>query len=74
MPDAGKMRLMIDYQDDADGLVVADLAGFFARLDGIYMVDTCCDDELVPFYERFGMRCGVAMMRRDFSAQSGRLE
>jgi precorrin-8X/cobalt-precorrin-8 methylmutase len=33
-----------------------------ARLDGLYMVDLACDEELVPFYERLGLgRVGVAM-------------
>jgi ribosomal protein S18 acetylase RimI-like enzyme len=30
-----------------------------------YMVDLVCDQELVPFYERFGMaRCGAMILRR----------
>lgn len=42
------------------------------RLDGIYIVDTCCDESLAPFYERFGMQRGVAMTRRSYPDQSGR--
>ncbi len=32
-----------------------------------YMVDTCCDEELVAFYERFGMQrvVGMALRNRD---------
>ena len=26
------------------------------ELDDIYMIDLCCDDDLVPYYEKFGMR------------------
>lgn len=44
-----------------------------ARLDGLYMIDTCCDDDLVAFYEQFGMQqSGAAMVRRDHGAQTGR--
>lgn len=35
------------------------------RLGGLYMVDAVCDPELVPFYERFGLRPATAMCRRD---------
>ncbi len=42
-----------------------------AQLDGLYMIDTACDDELVPFYARFGMTRGNAMIRRDYARQDG---
>jgi ribosomal protein S18 acetylase RimI-like enzyme len=30
-----------------------------------YMIDLVCDEELAPFYERFGMaRCGAMILRR----------
>ncbi len=36
-----------------------------ARLGSRYMVDLVCDDDLVPFYERFGMvRYGAMILRR----------
>jgi ribosomal protein S18 acetylase RimI-like enzyme len=35
------------------------------RLEGLYMVDLTCDEELVPFYRRFGLTEGRSMgMRR----------
>ncbi|HEY5014436.1 MAG TPA: GNAT family N-acetyltransferase [Acidimicrobiia bacterium] len=43
-----------------------------AQLDGLYMVDLSCDEELVPFYEGLGMRRAVAMVRRNYDAQTGR--
>ncbi|CAM3809978.1 GNAT family N-acetyltransferase [Deinococcus frigens] len=43
-----------------------------AQLDGLYMIDTACDDDLVPFYERLGMTRGNAMIRRDYARQNGR--
>ena len=42
------------------------------QLGGLYMVDTACDDALVPFYEGFGLRRATAMVRRDYAWQSGR--
>lgn len=48
------------------------MRSLFAQLDGLYMIDTACDDGLVPFYERFGMTRGNAMIRRDYARQRGR--
>jgi GNAT superfamily N-acetyltransferase len=42
------------------------------RLGDLYMVDLACDRELAPFYERFGLVSGHAMLRRNYPAQSGR--
>lgn len=36
-----------------------------------YMIDLCCDPELVPFYERFGMTKGTAMLTRNYDRQAG---
>ena len=35
-----------------------------ALLDDRYMVDVCCDDDFVPFYERFDMVRVNGMVRR----------
>ncbi|MDV6374896.1 GNAT family N-acetyltransferase [Deinococcus arenicola] len=43
----------------------------FVQLGGLYMMDTACDDGLVPFYERFGMVRGNAMVWRDYARQNG---
>jgi ribosomal protein S18 acetylase RimI-like enzyme len=37
-------------------------------LEGTYMVDLLCDDDLVSFYERFGMSRRVAMVLRNRDA------
>jgi ribosomal protein S18 acetylase RimI-like enzyme len=42
-----------------------------AQLDDVYMVDLCCDEELVGFYESLGLRRAVAMIRRNYAAQAG---
>jgi GNAT superfamily N-acetyltransferase len=37
------------------------------RLGGLYMIDLCCDEDLVPFCERLGMvrAVGMAIRNRD---------
>jgi ribosomal protein S18 acetylase RimI-like enzyme len=41
------------------------------ELDDIYMVDLCCDDDLVPYYEKFGMIKSNGMLVRNYRMQSG---
>lgn len=40
------------------------------RLEGLYVVDLMCDEELQPFYERFGMKKANGMMIRRYEYQS----
>jgi len=37
-------------------------------LKGHYMIDLACDEDLVPFYERFGMKRWVGMGLRNHNA------
>lgn len=41
------------------------------ELDHIYMVDLCCDDDLVPYYEKFGMTRTNGMIVRNYKMQAG---
>ena len=41
-------------------------------LKEFYMVDVICDEDLVPFYKRFGMFNGNSMIHRNYEFQSGR--
>jgi ribosomal protein S18 acetylase RimI-like enzyme len=41
------------------------------ELEDIYMVDLCCDDDLVPYYEEFGMIKSNGMLFRNYRMQSG---
>jgi predicted N-acetyltransferase YhbS len=50
------------------GLVARLLEG----LRGYYMIDLVCDQELQPFYERFGFGRAAAMVIRDRERQGGR--
>ncbi|NKE04115.1 GNAT family N-acetyltransferase [Mesobacillus selenatarsenatis] len=42
-----------------------------AELAEIYMIDLCCDDDLVPYYKRFGMIKANGMLLRNYEKQSG---
>lgn len=42
-----------------------------ARLEGLYMVDLLCDKQLMPFYERLGMRGATGAMLRKHEYQAG---
>jgi ribosomal protein S18 acetylase RimI-like enzyme len=41
------------------------------QLEHLYMIDLCCDDDLIPYYERFSMSKGTGMILRNYSRQSG---
>jgi ribosomal protein S18 acetylase RimI-like enzyme len=42
------------------------------KLDGLYMIDLVCDQELQAFYTKIGLKPGFAMMIRNFKKQSGK--
>ena len=44
------------------------------ELDNIYMIDLCCDNDLVPFYDKFGMTNTNGMILRSYKNQSGSLK
>lgn len=39
------------------------------QLAHLYMIDLICDDNLIPFYERFGFRPYTAMIKRNYARQ-----
>jgi len=41
------------------------------ELHDIYMIDLCCDDDLDPLYEKFGMMKSNGMLIRNYRIQSG---
>lgn len=41
------------------------------ELEDIYMIDLCCDDDLVPYYEKLGMTKTNGMILRNYKMQSG---
>jgi len=63
------LEVLPDYQGRGIGSQL--VKRMLNKLEGLYMVDLVCDDDMVSFYERVGLKSHRAMMRRDFSAQSG---
>lgn len=41
------------------------------RLEHLYMIDVICDPDVVPFYERLGLRPAHGMSVRNYGRQSG---
>jgi GNAT superfamily N-acetyltransferase len=41
------------------------------ELKGIYMIDICCDEDVIPFYEKNGFRRGHSVIKRNYDRQSG---
>ncbi|MEK4427375.1 GNAT family N-acetyltransferase [Solibacillus sp. FSL K6-1523] len=41
------------------------------QLDDIYMIDLCCDDDLISYYKNFGMIKSNGMLVRNYEMQSG---
>ena len=42
------------------------------ELADIYMIDLCCDDDLITYYEPFGMKKTNGMVLRNYKMQSGK--
>jgi ribosomal protein S18 acetylase RimI-like enzyme len=63
------LEVLPDYQGQGIGTeLVRRTMAHFKRL---YMVDTVCDPELRPFYEKCGMRPVTAMVVRNYDSQAG---
>lgn len=43
------------------------------ELDDIYMIDLCCDDDLIPYYENFRMTKTNGMIFRNYNMQAGNI-
>lgn len=40
------------------------------RLEQVYMIDLICDDDVMPFYERLGLRRYGGMIKRNYDRQA----
>lgn len=54
------------------GIAKGMLEKVFSETRELYMIDAVCDEELLPFYGKFGMQSWHAMIRRNYDRQSGR--
>jgi GNAT superfamily N-acetyltransferase len=62
------LEVLPDYQ--AHGIGSELMQRMFATLEHLYQIDLVCDDELQPYYERFGMRRAGAMIFRNYDRQT----
>ena len=62
------LEVLPEYQKQGIGSEL--VKRMLASLSGLYMIDLVCDDNLVPYYERLGMREFKAMGIRDFERQA----
>ena len=63
------LEVLPDYQRRAIGQEL--VRRMLEKLAGLYAVDLLCEQELQPFYARFGMQAASGMMLRDYERQSG---
>jgi predicted N-acetyltransferase YhbS len=63
------LEVLPGYQEGGIGTEL--MRRMLETLAGFYMVDLLCDEELLPYYERLGMRRATGMLVRNYAAQSG---
>lgn len=66
------LEVLPDYQ--RQGIATKLMKFMISKLSGLYMIDLVTEEDLVTFYERFGMAKGIAMMFRDMERQGDRVE
>lgn len=63
------LEVLPEYQGKGiGGELVARLK---SELASLYMVDLLCDEELIPYYEKFGMQRTQGVFVRNYERQSG---
>jgi ribosomal protein S18 acetylase RimI-like enzyme len=65
------LEVLPEYQGKGIGQML--VAKIREDLSGYYMIDICCDDDVVLFYEAAGFRKGNSMILRNYKNQSGLL-
>ncbi len=66
------LEVLPEYQHKGIGKNLVN--SMLKELDDLYMIDLCCDDSLVPFYEEMGMHKSHRMLKRNYQMQSGKFE
>lgn len=63
------LEVLPEYQNQGIGSEL--IRRMMAELDGIYMIDLMCDQELQPYYRKQGMQPASGMIHRNYAAQTG---
>ncbi|MDG5471446.1 GNAT family N-acetyltransferase [Jeotgalibacillus sp. ET6] len=66
------LEVLPEYKNKGIGKELVKL--MLKELDDLYMVDLSCDDDLVSYYEKFGMLKSNSMLVRNYERQSGSLD
>lgn len=64
------LEVLSDYQGRGIGKELA--TRMIGKLQSLYMVDVCCDDNVTKFYESIGFQPTNGMILRNYQAQSGK--
>ena len=65
------LEVLPEYQAQGIGQLLVEK--MLAQLEDIYMVDLCCDEHLIPYYEKFGMFESTGMIKRNYKMQVGNM-
>jgi len=66
------LEVLPEYKNNGIGKELVDR--MLKELDDIYMIDLCCDDDLISYYDKFGMTKTNGMVLRNYKMQSGSLK
>lgn len=64
------LEVLPEYKNQGIGQEL--VARMIKELEDIYMIDLCCDDDLVPYYQKFKMFKTNGMILRNYDRQSGK--
>lgn len=64
------LEVLPEYQNQGIGGEL--IKQMLKELGDIYMIDLLCDENLQPYYEKFGMYKSTGMLVRNFHMQSGK--
>ncbi|WP_080847837.1 GNAT family N-acetyltransferase [Cytobacillus gottheilii] len=63
------LEVLPEYKNKGIGKELVNI--MLEELSDIYMIDLCCDDDVVPFYNQFKMMKTNGMIVRNYDHQSG---
>lgn len=63
------LEVLPAYQGRGIGRALVDR--MLVSLEPMYAIDIVCDESVAPFYEQFGLRRCVAVVKRNYHRQSG---
>ena len=63
------LEVLPEYQGQGIGQHLVEK--MLEQLDNIYMIDLCCDEHLIPYYEKLGMFQSTGMVKRNYKMQAG---